>query len=52
MCMSRKHWPACNVPVQVGMVDERGYDGQQEHAICDVRGQRQMVQSTFKPVFR
>ena len=37
MHMSRKHM-ACNVLVQVGTVDGRGYDGQQEDAICDVRG--------------
>ena len=37
MRMSRIHM-ACNVLVQVGMVDGRGYDGQQEDAICDVRG--------------
>ena len=30
--MSRKHM-ACNVLVQVGMVDGCGYDGQQEDAI-------------------
>ena len=28
----------CNVLVQVGTVDGLGYDGQQEDAICDVRG--------------
>ena len=37
VCMSRNHM-ACNVLVQVGMVDGRGYDGQQEDAICDIRG--------------
>ena len=49
--MGRKHM-ACNVLVQVGTVSGRGYDGQQEDAICDIRGPWQMIQSTFKPVFR
>ena len=35
--MSRKHM-ACSVLVQVGTVDGCGYDGQQEDAICDIRG--------------
>ena len=37
VCMSKKHM-ACNVLVQVGMVDGHGYDGQQEDTICDIRG--------------
>ena len=49
--MSKKHM-ACNVLVQVGMVDGRGYDGQQEDAICEVCGLWQMIQSIFKPVCR
>ena len=46
--MSRKHmaW------VQVGTVDGHGYDGQQVDTICDICGSWQMIQSTFKPVFR
>ena len=48
--MSRKH-TACCVLVQVGTVDGHGYDGQQEDAICDVRGSWQTIQSTFKPVY-
>ena len=49
MHMSRKHM-AWNVLVQVGTVDGRGYDVQQEDAICNVRGPWQTIQSAFKPI--
>ena len=48
--MSRKYI-ARSALVQVGMVNGRGYDGQQEDAICDICGTWQMIQTTFKPVF-
>ena len=37
VCLSRMYM-ACNVLVGVGMVIGRGYDGQQEDGVCDVRG--------------
>ena len=43
---------AFSVLLQVGMVDGHGYDDQQEDAICDLHGLWQMIQSTFKPIFR
>ena len=35
----------------VGIVDGRGYDGQQKDAICDVCGPCQRILSSVKPVF-